>query len=133
MDPDKEELKRKLTEEEFHVTQEKGTEKPFSGKYVDMKDKGKYACKVCGQVLFHSDAKLDSRSGPAGLQGWPAFEDAISGTVEYQEDTSMGMRRTEVVCSKCKSHLGHLFDDSHASTGKHFCMNSCALDFKKEE
>ncbi len=127
---DKEELKSKLTKEEYHVTQEGGTEKPFDNKYWNNNEKGMYTCKVCGQTLFASDAKVDSSKGPIGLQGWPAFEDAIPGSVEYREDNSLGMKRTEVVCSKCKSHLGHLFDDHETKTNKHFCVNSCAIDFK---
>ncbi len=130
--PDKTILAGKLTPEEYHVTQEKGTEKPFQNAFWDKKDSGMYKCKVCGQTLFTSDAKLDSSKGPSGLQGWPAFEDAIPGTVEYRDDDSMGMHRTEVVCSRCKAHLGHLFNDKEASTGKHFCMNSCALDFDQK-
>lgn len=125
------ELKKKLTTEEYRVTQEKDTEAPFSGSYVDHMLEGVYACKVCGQVLFSSNTKLNSRSGPTGLQGWPAFDEALPGTIEYIDDKSMGMVRTEIVCSKCKSHLGHLFDDD-TRTGKHFCTNSCALDFKKQ-
>jgi len=128
----KDELKEKLTEEEYRVTQEKGTEAPFSNKYWNENSKGNYACKVCGQVLFSSNTKLDTSKGLIGLQGWPAFADAIPGSVEYRDDDSYGMHRTEVVCSKCKSHLGHIFDDEHASTGKHLCINSCALDLKKE-
>jgi peptide-methionine (R)-S-oxide reductase len=127
---DKDELKKKLTPEEYHVTQEKGTEAPFSGVYVHTKDKGTYNCKVCGNPLFSSNAKFDSDM--PGLAGWPSFDQAISGSVEYVEDTSMGMHRIEVVCAKCKSHLGHIFDDMEAKTGKHYCMNSCALDLKKE-
>ncbi len=130
---DKEELKNKLTEEEFHVTQEKGTEAPFSGQYVNHYEKGMYKCKVCGQVLFASDTKLDSDKNPVGLQGWPAFDQAIPGSVEYREDNSMGMHRTEVVCSKCKAHLGHIFKDETEKTGEHLCVNSCALDFFGEE
>ncbi|MDQ3075513.1 MAG: peptide-methionine (R)-S-oxide reductase MsrB [bacterium] len=128
---DKDELKKKLTEEEYRVTQEKGTEAPFTGKYWDDKNKGKYACKVCGQALFDSETKLDSSIGPAGLQGWPAFEDAIPGSVEFIQDDSHGMSRTEAVCANCKSHLGHLFDDD-TSTGKHLCINSCSIDLEKE-
>lgn len=127
---DKEELKSKLSAEEYHVTQEGGTEKPFDNKYWESSEIGMYACKVCGQTLFASDKKVDSSKGPIGLQGWPAFEDAIPGSVEYKEDNTIGMKRTEVVCSKCKSHLGHLFDDSDTKTNKHFCVNSCAIDFK---
>jgi len=128
---DKEELKQKLTPEEYHVTQEKGTEAPFSGKYYKETAKGMYNCKVCGNQLFSSGAKYDSDI--PGLAGWPSFDQAIPGSVEYVEDASMGMHRVEVVCARCKSHLGHIFDDAEASTGKHFCINSCALDLKKEE
>ena len=130
-DQDKEQLKQKLTPEEFHVTQEKGTEVPFSGKYVNTNDKGTYNCKVCGNPLFLSDAKYESDI--AGLAGWPSFDQSIPGSVEYIEDTSMGMNRTEVVCANCKAHLGHIFDDNGAKTGKHYCMNSCALDLDKSE
>lgn len=129
---DKDELKKKLSAEEYHVTQEKGTERPFANKYWDNRENGRYACKVCGQMLFNSDTKLDSSKGPMGLQGWPAFSEALPGTVEYVRDDSLGMNRTEVVCSRCKSHLGHIFDDPESSSGKHFCMNSCSLDFDGE-
>ena len=127
---DKEELKKKLTEEEYHVTQEKGTEAPFSGQYYKETAEGIYKCKVCGNQLFDSTAKY--HSDMPGLAGWPSFDQSIPGAVEYLEDHSMGMHRTEVVCSKCKSHLGHIFDDSEAKTGKHYCMNSCALDLDKK-
>ena len=128
---DKEELKEKLTAEEYHITQEGGTEVPFSGEFVDHAEEGSYTCKVCGQVLFASDAKLNSHEGPAGLQGWPAFDDAIPGSVTYKDDESLGMHRTEVVCSQCGAHLGHLFDDA-TKTGKHFCTNSAGLCFIKK-
>ena len=121
-------LKQKLTPEEYKVTQEKATEAPFQNKYWDKKDDGMYRCKVCGQPLFASDTKIDSSVGPAGLRGWPAFDDAIPGSVEYRDDDSMGMHRTEAVCANCKSHLGHLFADE-TKTGKHLCINSCSLDF----
>ena len=130
-DINKDELKKKLTAEEYHVTQEKGTEVPFSGKYYKEKAKGLYNCKVCGTQLFSSDAKYDSDA--PGLAGWPSFDQAIPGAVEYTDDMSDGMHRVEVVCAKCKAHLGHIFDDTDAPTGKHFCINSCALDLKKEE
>lgn len=129
---DKDELKNKLTEEEYRVTQEKGTEAPFTGKYVYEKAQGKYSCKICGQELFSSETKLDSTVGPVGLQGWPAFDQAIPGAVEYIEDNSHGMSRTEAVCSKCKSHLGHIFDDD-TKTGKHLCINSCSIDLNPEQ
>jgi peptide-methionine (R)-S-oxide reductase len=125
---DTDELKKRLTEEEYKVTQEKGTEAPFSGKYVHTKDKGMYACKVCGSPLFASDTKFDSGTG------WPSFDKALPGAVQYTEDTSHGMTRTEVVCAHCGAHLGHKFDDGPTeTTGERLCMNSCALDFKKEE
>ena len=107
------------------------TEPPFSGKYWDSTEKGKYVCKTCGQILFESDTKLDSSKGPTGLRGWPAFDQAILGTVEYVPDHSLGIQRTEVICSKCKTHLGHVFNDE-TPTNKHYCINSCSLDFKQE-
>jgi peptide-methionine (R)-S-oxide reductase len=126
----KEELKTRLTPEEYHVTQEKGTEAPFSGAYYKETAKGKYNCKVCGNQLFSSDTKYHSDA--PGLAGWPSFDEAIPGAVEYVEDTSLGMNRIEVVCANCKAHLGHVFDDPDAKTGKHFCINSCSLNLKKE-
>jgi len=123
---DKEELKKKLTEEEYKVTQEKGTELPFSGEYVSTKDKGMYACKVCGAQLFSSDTKFDSGTG------WPSFDKAIPGATKELVDDSHGMIRTEVVCSKCGAHLGHVFPDGPTDTGKRFCINSCSLDLNKE-
>lgn len=124
----KDELKKKLTAEEYHVTQEKGTEAPFSGKYVDNHEKGMYACKVCGTPLFASDTKFDSGTG------WPSFDQALPGAVAYHDDMTHGMRRTEVTCANCGAHLGHVFDDGPSeTTGKRFCMNSCSLDFTGEE
>ena len=123
---DKEELKKKLTEQEYTVTQEKGTEAPFTGAYVHEKAKGKYACKVCGAELFASDTKFDSGTG------WPSFDQAIPGATRSIIDESHGMKRTEVVCSNCGAHLGHVFPDGPATTGKRFCINSCSLDLKKE-
>ena len=128
---DLENRKKELSELERKVTQEKGTEPPFSGKHWNRNEKGGYACKVCGQILFSSDTKLDSSTGPVGLQGWPAFDEAIPGSVEFKDDNTDGMNRTEAVCSHCKSHLGHIFDDD-TKTGKHLCINSCSLDFKKD-
>jgi peptide-methionine (R)-S-oxide reductase len=125
-----EELKNKLTEEEYKVLREKGTEAPFSGKYVNNTDKGMYVCKVCGQELFSSDTKFESTT--PGLQGWPAFADPVNlEHVELREDNSMGMHRTEVLCKKCGSHLGHVFDEDHGEMGnKHYCINSVCLDLK---
>lgn len=121
----KDELKQKLSAEEYHVTQEKGTEAPFSGKYVDHHEKGMYACKVCGTPLFSSDTKFDSGTG------WPSFDKALPGAVVFHEDTTLGMNRTEVTCANCGAHLGHKFNDGPAdTTGERFCLNSCSLDFK---
>ncbi len=125
---DKDELKKKLTPEEYKVTQEKGTEAPFTGVYVNEHAKGKYACKVCGTELFASDSKFDSGTG------WPSFDQAIPGTTISVIDESHGSFRTEVNCANCGAHLGHVFEDGPGNTtGKRFCINSCSLDLKKEE
>lgn len=117
--------KEKLSEEEYHVLREKGTEAPFSGKYVHEKAEGMYTCKACGNPLFKSDAKFDSGTG------WPSFDEALPGAVTMHKDTSLGMGRTEVVCARCGSHLGHIFDDGPTKTGKRYCMNSVCLDLEK--
>lgn len=122
----KNDLKDKLDPMAYHVTQEKGTEPAFTGKYVDEHSDGSYHCMVCGQKLFESNTKFDSGTG------WPSFDQAITGSVKLQTDNKGGMQRTEVVCSKCGSHLGHMFEDGpKETTGKRFCINSCALDLKK--
>jgi len=120
------ELKAKLDPELYKVAREKGTEAPFSGKYVHTKDKGTYACAVCGQALFPSDTKFDSGTG------WPSFDKALPGAVKLITDESHGMIRTEVVCSNCDSHLGHVFNDGPTATGQRFCLNSVCLDLKAE-
>lgn len=129
--PSEDELRQKLTPEEYDVLRQGGTEVPFSGQYYNETRKGTYNCKVCGNPLFGSDAKF--HSDMPGLQGWPSFDQAIPGSVEYVEDMSMGMVRTEVLCARCRSHLGHLFDDHEAKTGKHFCINSVCLDLNSDE
>ena len=126
-------LKKKLTPEEYAVLRQKGTEAPFSGSLLNEKRKGMYVCKVCGSQLFKSDAKLDPEKGPSSLAGWPSFDQAIPGAVTFEEDNSHGMHRTEVICAKCGSHLGHVFDDNKEATGKHFCVNSVCLELKAEE
>jgi peptide-methionine (R)-S-oxide reductase len=124
-----EEWKKKLTPEQYAVLREKATEMPFTGKFLRNAETGAYTCAACGSVLFKSDAKYDSNV--PGLEGWPSFSDvAKSGAVELKDDASFGMYRTEVVCKTCGGHLGHLFDDASSPTNKHYCINSCALDFK---
>ncbi|MEK7641767.1 MAG: peptide-methionine (R)-S-oxide reductase MsrB [Patescibacteria group bacterium] len=122
-----EELKKKLTPEEYHVLREKGTEAPFSGKLLHDDRSGMYICKVCGSPLFSSDAKFDSGTG------WPSFDQALPGSVKEVADDSMGSRRTEIVCAKCGSHLGHVFDDGPTETGKRYCLNSVCLDLEESK
>lgn len=125
-------LRQKLTSQQYHVLREKGTEAPFSGDLLYNEETGMYVCPVCGSELFKSDAKYETNM--PGLVGWPSFMDAVSNdAVELVDDTSFGMRRTEVICATCKSHLGHYFDDPTSPNGKHYCINSAALEFKKAD
>jgi len=111
----------------YDVAFQKGTEKPFTGKLLHEKGSGMYACAVCGQELFESDAKFDSGTG------WPSFDQAIPGSVKEITDDSLGMVRTETVCSRCGAHLGHVFEDGPTDTKKRYCMNSICLDFHEEK
>jgi peptide-methionine (R)-S-oxide reductase len=127
------ELKEKLTPEQYHILREKGTEAPGSGKYLDHNEKGMYTCTVCGAPLFSSDSKYDSKT--PGLIGWPSFSEAANNkALKLTEDKSLGMNRVEVTCANCGSHLGHLFKDlDDTPTGQHFCINSACLGFMPEE
>lgn len=123
--------KKKLTPEQYRVLREKGTEAPFSGKYVYKNDKGIYRCAACGAELFTSDSKFESKE--PGLEGWPSFDKLMdSDKVQLIADNAIGIPRTEVICKNCGSHLGHLFKAPDSKTGEHYCINSCALDFKPQ-
>ena len=123
------EWREQLTPEQYAVTRQKATERPFTGEYVYNKAEGTYTCVACGQLLFSSDTKYESGSG------WPSFWDVIQeGNVELRQDNSHRMRRVEVVCSRCGSHLGHVFEDGpREKTGLRYCINSAALQFNKSQ
>ena len=123
------EWREQLSDEQYRVLRQAGTERPFAGQYVNTEDDGVYACAACGNKLFASETKFHSGSG------WPSFWDVVSqGNVELHEDSSYGMRRTEINCAQCGGHLGHVFEDGpRDKTGLRYCINSAALELKKEQ
>ena len=122
------EWKKQLTPEQFEICRKKGTERPFSGKYVETKTKGTYNCVCCDNALFLSETKFDSGSG------WPSFTNALgSDNVSTKEDLSLSMQRTEVLCSRCDAHLGHVFEDGPESTGLRYCINSVSIVLEEDK
>ncbi|MDG2279103.1 MAG: peptide-methionine (R)-S-oxide reductase MsrB [Flavicella sp.] len=118
------EWKEQLTENEYYILREKGTERPHTGKFNLHFEKGTYICKGCGTALFDSNSKFDAHCG------WPSFDEALPDRITYLKDTSLSRTRTEIVCSTCNGHLGHVFDDGPTETGLRYCVNSVSIDFE---
>ena len=121
------EWREQLNADEYKILREKGTEYPFTGIYNNHFDKGTYVCKGCNALLYKSENKFDSACG------WPSYDKAIPGAIEYIKDSSHGMKRTEIVCSNCGCHQGHVFDDGPTSSGRRYCVNSASIIFKPNE
>ncbi|SHI96914.1 peptide-methionine (R)-S-oxide reductase [Mesonia phycicola] len=119
------EWKEKLTEDQYRILRLKGTEAPHTGKYNLHFENGKYKCAGCGNLLFESEAKFKSNCG------WPSFDESVEGSIEYIKDTSFGMIRTEILCSNCGGHIGHVFDDGPTETGQRYCVNSASIEFNQ--
>ena len=117
------EWKEQLSEEQYKILRKKGTEAPHTGKYNLHFEDGKYKCAGCGNVLFESEAKFKSNCG------WPSFDQSVEGSIEYVKDTTFGMIRTEILCSNCGGHIGHVFDDGPTETGQRYCVNSASIEF----
>jgi peptide-methionine (R)-S-oxide reductase len=116
-----------LDDETYRVTRLKGTEHPYTGKYLEHNEQGKYACVCCGSELFNSEQKFDSHCG------WPSFDQSIEGAVDYHKDSTLGMIRVEITCANCDAHLGHIFEDGPTETGNRYCVNSVSLTFTDEK
>ena len=119
------EWKEQLSEEQYRILRQKGTEAPHTGKYNLHFEDGKYKCAGCGNVLFESEAKFNSNCG------WPSFDQSVEGSIEFIKDTSFGMIRTEILCSNCGGHIGHVFDDGPTETGQRYCVNSASIEFNQ--